>query len=344
MEQLFNNRRRDFLDKTSRYLRYVLNDHFVLILLVLLGFMLVQYRYLLDHLPENTLGIWLVISLIFAIVLSLGSIATYVEPADKQFLIVREDDMKKIIHQAMTRAFFFWGITQLIIFIILVPLFLALGLSYFHIGTMVVLLLFIKYIIFQKKASRFLNHGYLNWDDLITYELKRKQNILKFYSLFTTVKGLTTSVKRRFYFDGLLNKIPRHHKRIWLYLFMRAFLRSGDYLGLAIRLVILSMISLLFVPNLTISIGLTILFNYLLLFQLLTLFNHFDYHYLTKIYPIDNSLKAQNMFFFLRGLSFSLLVIELPLSFSVLGAFLLIGGNLLISELYLRYKVKQMID
>ncbi|MGT2771579.1 ABC transporter permease [Streptococcus marimammalium] len=344
MEQLFNNRRREFFDKTSRYLRYVLNDHFVLVLLVLLGFMLVQYRYLLNHLPENTFAIWIVIGFIFTISLNLGSIATYVEPADKQFLIVKEDYMMVIIHQATHRAFFFWGAIQLIILIIMVPILLALGLSHLHLGVLVVLLLLIKYVIVKKKASRFLNHDRLNWDDLITYELKRKQNILKFYSLFTTVKGLTTSVKRRSYLDGLLNKLPKHHKKIWLYLFMRAFLRSGDYLGLAIRLLILSTISLLFVPNPIISIGLALLFNYLLLFQLLTLFNHFDYHYLTKTYPIDSSLKAQNMFFFLRGLTLSLLVIELLLSFSVLGALLLIGGNLLISELYLRYKVKQMID
>ncbi|MCU9532988.1 ABC transporter permease [Streptococcus sp. CSL10205-OR2] len=344
MEQLFYNRRRDFLEKTSKYLRYVLNDHFVLVLLVLLGFMLVQYRYLLDHFPENPLGIWIVIGLILIISLGLGSIATYVEPADKQFLMVKEDEILVIIHKAMIRAFIFWGAVQLIILMILVPIFLALGFLHFHLGIIAILLLLIKYAIVKKKASRFLTQGHLNWDGLITYELKRKQSILKFYSLFTTVKGLTTSVKRRSYLDGLLNKTPKHHEKTWFYLFVRAFLRSGDYLGLAVRLIILSMMSLLFVSNPTISVGLAILFNYLLLFQLLTIFHHFDYHYLTTTYPIDSSLKVQNMIFFLRGLMLILLAIELPFSSSILGAFLLIGSSLLMSELYLRYKVKQMID
>ncbi|MBJ8325114.1 ABC transporter permease [Streptococcus pacificus] len=344
MEQLFNNRRKDFLEKTSKYLRYVLNDHFVLVLLVLLGFMLVQYRYLLDHFPDNPIGIWIVVALILSLTLGLGSIASYVEPADKHFLIVKEEEIRLIIHQATTRAFIFWGVIQLLVLFLLLPIFLALGLTYLHLGIIGLGLLGIKYVIFQKKASQFFKQGQLDWDQLITYELKRKQSILKFYSLFTTVKGLTTSVKRRAYLDVLLNKLSKHHKKVWFHLMVRAFLRSGDYFGLTVRLVVLSLMSLLFVSNPTIGVGLAILFNYLLLFQLLTLFHHFDYHYLTKIYPVESSLKAQNMIVFLRRLSLIILVIELPFSSTLLGASLLIGSSLLISELYLRYKVKQMID
>lgn len=38
MKAMFQQRRRDFLTKCSKYLRYVLNDHFVLVLMVFIGF------------------------------------------------------------------------------------------------------------------------------------------------------------------------------------------------------------------------------------------------------------------------------------------------------------------
>lgn len=51
MKAMFQQRRRDFLTKCSKYLRYVLNDHFVLVLMVFIGFLSLQYRQLLLNFP-----------------------------------------------------------------------------------------------------------------------------------------------------------------------------------------------------------------------------------------------------------------------------------------------------
>ena len=47
MKEVFRKRRSLFLGQCLKYLRYVLNDHFVLVLLFLSGFLMVQYGELL---------------------------------------------------------------------------------------------------------------------------------------------------------------------------------------------------------------------------------------------------------------------------------------------------------
>lgn len=107
MKAIFTKRRFHFINQCSRYLRYVFNDHFVLVLIFLLGFLMVQYSQLLKHFPANHWPIMLVLVLFVLTLLFWGNIATYLEPADQQFLLVREKDIVALIQKAKRRALFF---------------------------------------------------------------------------------------------------------------------------------------------------------------------------------------------------------------------------------------------
>ena len=50
--KLFKERSKRFNTRCAKYSRYVFNDHFILVLLFLLGFVLVQYSQLLKHFPK----------------------------------------------------------------------------------------------------------------------------------------------------------------------------------------------------------------------------------------------------------------------------------------------------
>ena len=195
MKAIFTKRRFHFINQCSRYLRYVFNDHFVLVLIFLLGFLMVQYSQLLKHFPANHWPIMLVLVLVVLTLLFWGNIATYLEPADQQFLLVREKDIVALIQKAKRRALFFWGTWQTLLLLILAPLFLRLGLF------LLLFLLFLKGLIIEKKSRAFLKQKGLNWDHALNQEKKRQQAILKFFSLFTNVKGISNSVKRRAYLD-----------------------------------------------------------------------------------------------------------------------------------------------
>ncbi|AIX04141.1 ABC transporter permease [Streptococcus agalactiae] len=344
MKKLFNKRRSLFLTQNSKYLRYVFNDHFVLVLMFLSGFLLYQYSQLLKDFPKTHWPIIMIVSIIILMLLAMGGIASYLEPADKQFLLIKEEAIKEIINSAKKRTYIFWLVIQTLFLVLISPILIKLGLSVFMITLLIFGLGIIKWLVITYKVKAFYNNQNLNWDAAINHEQERKQSILKFFSLFTNVKGISTSVKRRSFLDGILKLISKTPSRLWTNLFVRAFLRSSDYLGLTIRLVTLNILSVIFVNETYLALALAFVFNYLLLFQLLALGRHFDYQYMNQLYPVRLNAKASQLKGFLRVLSYAVTVIDIILIRELKPVILLIVLMLIVTEYYIPYKIKKMID
>lgn len=344
MKDVFQKRRSAFLGQCLKYLRYVFNDHFVLVLVFLTGFVMVQYGQLLRHFPSHTLLIDVILVLVILALLSLGKIATYLEAPDKLFYLPKEEEVLQWVNQARRRSFVIWTAVQTLVLVLLAPIFFKLGFSTVAFGILLVGLAGVKWLVMKEKSKVFFSQGKFSWDSAIAYEVNRRQGVLKFFSLFTTVKGISASVKRRSYLDVLLGLAKKTHGKTWSNLYLRAFLRSSDYFALTLRLVALSLLALVFISNRLVAVGLALVFNYLLLFQLLSLSQHFDYQYLTTLYPISEEQKAANLKTFLKKLSYFIAVLELLLTFSWQAAGLLILVTVIITEWYLPYKINKMID
>lgn len=84
--------------------------------------------------------------------------------------------------------------------------------------------------------------------------------------MFINVKGILISVKCCLFLDGILKFIFKMLLCLWINLFVRVFLRSLDYFGLIIRLVILNILLVIFVNEIYFVFVLVFVFNYLLLF------------------------------------------------------------------------------
>ncbi|EHJ56512.1 hypothetical protein HMPREF9318_01194 [Streptococcus urinalis FB127-CNA-2] len=344
MRTIFSKRRDQFQTQLLKYSRYVLNDHFVLVLLFLMGFILVQYSQLLRHFPKNHWPIIIIILMIIVFLLSLGKIATYVENPDKLFLLTKEKEILKEVNQATKRAYIWQFILQTTVMVLFLPIFLKLGLNIYVFVILLCFMAIIKYLLIQKEQAILIANHTLKWSKAIEYEANRKQIILKFFSLFTTVKGVTTSVKRRAYLDWVLKYIKKSKSSMWKNLYIRAFLRSSDYFGLTIRLLILSLLSILVINNHIIAGVLVIIFNYLLLFQLLPLFNHFDYSLMNKLMPVSKQLKVANLKQFLNRLFGIIVIVESLFSLNFLTIFIIVIGYIMTMFVYLPYKLKKMID
>lgn len=344
MFELFRKRKLQFIKQIQSYLPYVFNDHFVLVLIFLLGFLLFQYSELLKHFPDNPFLVIIGLVVTVLVLLHMGSVALYLEKADQQFLLVKEDVLKKIIKRAIFTSFIVWGSLQTLLLVFLFPLFLKIGFDIITFIPFLIILLVAKWFVLQSKASHFMTNGQLVWDKAIEYELNRKQGLLKFFSLFTTVKGISSTVKRRIYLDFLLKFFEKSSSKTWSNLYIRAFLRSSDYFGLSVRLLILSLLSILFIKNILIGLGLTVLFNYLLLFQLIALANHFNYQYLINLYPINNHLRKQNLISVLRLILGIVVIIEVIVGCFVHFTYLFLLVFPIIVELYLPYKLHKVID
>ena len=348
MKDLFLKRKQAFRKECVGYLRYVLNDHFVLFLLVLVGFLAYQYSQLLQHFPENHLPILGLIGIVSVLLLLWGGIATYVEAPDKLFLLVAEEEVREHIQKQSSVSFFFWVSVQTLFLLFFAPLFLAMGLGLGVFGVYVLLLGVGKYFLFQKKTGKFFSANHLDWDYVIARESKRKQFLLRFFALFTQVKGISNSVKRRAYLDVILKAVQKVPSKIWQNLYLRSYLRNGDLFALSLRLLFLSLLALIFIEQAWIATAVVVLFNYLLLFQLLALYHAFDYQYLTQLFPLDKGQKEKGLQAVVQGLTGFVLLVQLIVGVITLQEKLallaLVGVSFVLQFLYLPYQLKRLVD
>ena len=182
MKDLFLKRKQAFRKECVGYLRYVLNDHFVLFLLVLLGFLAYQYSQLLQHFPENHWPILLFVGITSVLLLLWGGIATYMEAPDKLFLLVGEEEIKLHLKRQTGISLVFWLFVQTLFLLLFAPLFLAMGYGLPVFLVYVLLLGVGKYFLFRQKASKFFTETGLDWDYVISQESKRKQVLLRFFA------------------------------------------------------------------------------------------------------------------------------------------------------------------
>ena len=348
MKDLFLKRKQAFRKECVGYLRYVLNDHFVLFLLVLIGFLAYQYSQLLQHFPENHWPILLFLGIVSVLLLAWGGIATYMEGPDKLFLLVSEEEVKSHLKGQTVRSLVFWLFVQTLFLLLFVPLFLAMGYGFPVFLIYVVLLGAGKYLLFRQKASKFYTETGLNWDYVIAQESKRKQVLLRFFALFTQVKGVSNSVKRRAYLDCILRTVQKVPSKIWQNLYLRSYLRNGDLFALSLRLLLLSLLALLFIEQAWIATAVVVLFNYLLLFQLLALYHAFDYQYLTQLFPLEKGEKEKGLKQIVLGVGSAVLLLELLVGAVVfqekIALLALVGASLFLQLFYLPYQLKRLVD
>ena len=348
MKDLFLKRKQAFRKECVGYLRYVFNDHFVLFLLVLIGFLAYQYSQLLQHFPENHWPILLFLGIVSVLLLAWGGIATYMEGPDKLFLLVSEEEVKSHLKGQTVRSLVFWLFVQTLFLLLFVPLFLAMGYGFPVFLIYVVLLGAGKYLLFRQKASKFYTETGLNWDYVIAQESKRKQVLLRFFALFTQVKGVSNSVKRRAYLDFILRTVQKVPSKIWQNLYLRSYLRNGDLFALSLRLLLLSLLALLFIEQAWIATAVVGLFNYLLLFQLLALYHAFDYQYLTQLFPLEKGEKEKGLKQIVLGVGSAVLLLELLVGAVVfqekIALLALVGASLFLQLFYLPYQLKRLVD
>ena len=304
MKAIFKKRRQDFQGQALKYLRFVFNDHFTLFLLILLGALAVQY---VQFLRSHSLNGWekaLLVLVVSLIALLPGRLATFIEAADKVFLLVKEREVMAYLRSALLRSLILPAVVSAVLIFVASPL---LVLPVWLLILWFVILLLVKGGIFAYRLYAWQAQGVLDWASVIAYEENRRVSILRFFALFTNVKGLKSHSHRRKYLDFLLPKT----KRTYEYLLSRSFLRSGDYLGLTWRLLLLSLLALIFVKNPIVAVILVCVLNALLIFQLLALREAMDYQLFTRIYPVNKATKAVAVRRILRRVMILLSVIQL---------------------------------
>ena len=334
---LFAKRHGNWRSQNLKYLRYVFNDHFVLVIMFLIGFLAYQYADFLKKLPAHWLPGYVIAVLVSIVVLFFGQLATFVERADQQFLLAKEKAVQAYLKNAVKKSLVFPAVVIVLMTFIIRPL---ISLPFTLTLVWAIVLIAIKYMLLSKKAQSFVQNELIQWQSLINYEKNRQNAVLKVFSQFTDVKGLQQQAKRRKYLDVLLPKT----KMTYDYLFIRTFLRSGDYWLLMLRLLGLAVLSLIFIHADIFALLLALIFNYLLVFQLFPIRQSQDYQILTNLYPLKASAKNLAAGKLIRNLVFTVSLVELVVSLLTFQNKLLAGIFVLLAVLmgvlYPRWKLK----
>ncbi|MBM7690322.1 ABC transporter permease [Enterococcus ureilyticus] len=403
MSGFFGIRLARHLKKMMKYMRYVFNDHFILVCVFLLGGLGFYYSQVLKTLPENFVWGRPIIVVLWLALLQIGRIATLAQEADKVFILPKEPEMNSYLNRAMRYSFWLplvtlilmggmsmplvvvstgWAFATFFYFIVmlgilkashlrlqkyglyqvsarvyqqwsvlwLVTSFITIALSLYvlplagPVAALVQAAFF--YLVLKKKEQSVA----LDWESMVQTEKNRMHRIYQFIHLFTDVPEISSSVKRRKFLDPLVHKIKKNSQNTYLYLYARSFLRGSEYSGLFIRLVLVAGVILFFLKEFWISLGVSVLFVYLIGFQLIPIYTQFDYMVMTHLYPVPNEQKKQavsklmTVLLFVAAALFSIFVLialpDLKEGLLVVGA--LIIEVLLFAKFYVPYRLKKM--
>ena len=102
--ELFETRVRKYQKKSMKYMRYVLNDHFLIVLFFLFGFIMVQYSSWIQTIRVLELPLLGLLGTLLAGVPFFGGVATLLEPAHGIFLSVVGQNFKTYLQKAIRRS------------------------------------------------------------------------------------------------------------------------------------------------------------------------------------------------------------------------------------------------
>jgi ABC-2 type transport system permease protein len=180
----------------------------------------------------------------------------------------------------------------------------------------------------------------LKWEEIILLEQNRLTGFYRIANLFTDVPKFKDEVKRRKWLDWLAKNIVFQQNNTQLYLLTRTFLRSGDYLGLVIRLTVIGGLVIYYWDFIYGQFLFLLLFLYLTGFQLLPLKNHHQNVLWIDLYPIISEQREKAFKKILTSV-LTLQTVVLSLLFVLKGEWLLfligLGIGIVFTVVFVRY-------
>ncbi len=113
--------------------------------------------------------------------------------------------------------------------------------------------------------------------------------------MFTDVPHLKNQVKRRHWLVALMKRVPFDQKHTFDYLYRIAFIRSGDYLGMYGRLLVIGGLFIYFIPNIWLKLVFAVLFLYMSSFQMVTLYHHHRTVMWLDLYPVGLDVRQRSL-------------------------------------------------
>ena len=301
MHDFFLLRRQRHQKKMMKYMRYVLNDHFVLVCLFLVGGLAFYYSNILKQLPPDFPWSLPIVGIVWWLILPFGKLATLVEPADMTFLLPKEKEMGGYLSRGLRHSLAFPFVVELLVCGALLPLVvLAKQVSFINFFFYLVMLWCLKLgnLRIQRLACYQRTHEETRRLTLMWFITS---GVTIFLSLYVTAwLGSIVALALTFGFitltqekDRLLDwskMIDQENARLHrIYQFINLFTDVPE--GLFFRLLTVGGVLLFSLNDFRFVVGVSLLFIYLIGFQMIPLYSQFDYISATQLYPVQKKFK-----------------------------------------------------
>lgn len=185
-------------------------------------------------------------------------------------------------------------------------------------------------IVFLYNLSVSRKQAGIHWSLLVEKDSQRMQAFYRLANMFADVPHLRTPIKKRMWLVSLFSRLPLVKKHTYDYLYRITFIRSGDYMGMYLRLILIGLIAIYFIPNITLKVLLGVLFLYLSSFQMMSLYKHHRTIVWLDLYPVAPAIRKNSLVRLLFQLTliqaviFSLLFLVMQL-YTIFAVMLLSG-------------------
>lgn len=187
----------------------------------------------------------------------------------------------------------------------------------------------------------------LAWDLLVEKDQSSMRTFYRIANMFTDVPHLKNPIKkRRLLVDFFSKRVSFKQKYTFDYLYRITFIRSGDYLGMYLRLLVLGSLFIYFVPNEWMKLLFVLLFLYMSIFQMMTLYNHHRTVMWLNLYPVNHTERQRALIKWLLQLGITKAVVYamIFLMFQDYGGFVVaLVGGIIFNLLFIYGYVKQKL-
>lgn len=164
MLNLWTQRKRAHFLEMLKYLRYVLNDHFVIALMFLVGGLGFGYSNFLKTFHAGTWWAGPVAIFYLTIILQFCSLATLLKRADPVFLLPREHDMHGYLKKSRIHSWTFSSVVEVVGVVILSPFMaIAFQLSVIQIGSFIITLIILTFGSLSLELNQLYQNRVFGW-------------------------------------------------------------------------------------------------------------------------------------------------------------------------------------
>ncbi|MET3291679.1 UNVERIFIED_CONTAM: ABC-2 type transport system permease protein [Brevibacillus sp. OAP136] len=147
---------------------------------------------------------------------------------------------------------------------------------------------------FHVRLQRIRTRHSLKWYALLEMENGLKNRFYRIVNQFTDIPALQHRVKPRRWLDWVTRLIPYRQSNAARVLFFKTFIRSGDYAGVYVRLVLLGALLVMILPNPYVKIIVAVLFLLIARSQLAGIRKHLQASGRLALFPINETERKRS--------------------------------------------------